>query len=261
MPTMDDVRRAVSPRFSPPPTPLRSMLIHGGITVLWMALFARGCIADGPFAWSSGMVYLSYDTCLLLFIMWQTLPLARPRPAAAPSPGAAPVTLGVIVAARNEAEVPVANPHRTAGTERSAGRNPDRRRRLDRRHRASAAGALRAGAAAARRRRRRPCRLSRAALAAAGAWRQGARPERRPRRDGQRRGGDGGRRHAARPRRIGRHSHGLHRRSCPGGGDRAAGPGMRTSAGRAACCNGSRPTNTCATSSRATPGCARTGCC
>ena len=105
MPTMDDVRRAVSPRFSPPPTPLRSVLIHGGITVLWMALFARGCIADGPFAWSSGMVYLSYDTCLLLFIMWQTLPLARPRPAAAPPPDAAPVTLGVIVAARNEAAV------------------------------------------------------------------------------------------------------------------------------------------------------------
>ena len=105
MPTMDDVRRAVSPRFSPPPTPLRSVLIHGGITVLWMVLFTRGCIADGPFAWSTGMVYLSYDTCLLLFIMWQTLPLAWPRPAAAPALTGSAVTLGVIVATHNEAAV------------------------------------------------------------------------------------------------------------------------------------------------------------
>ena len=87
--TLEDVRRAVSPRFAPPPTPLRSALIHGGVTALWLALLARACIADGPFAWSTGMVYVGYDTCLLLFVMWQTLPLARP-PAAVPPPGAAP---------------------------------------------------------------------------------------------------------------------------------------------------------------------------
>lgn len=103
MPTFEDVRRAVSPRFAPPPTPLRSLLIHGGVAAVWVALFARGCIADGPFAWSTGMVYVGYDTFLLLFVMWQTLPLARTLPAAPPPPGAARVTLGVIVAAHNEA--------------------------------------------------------------------------------------------------------------------------------------------------------------
>jgi len=80
MPTLEDVRRAVSPRFAPPPTPLRSVLIHGGVTALWLALLARACIADGPFAWSTGLVYVGYDTFLLLFVMWHTLPLARDRP-------------------------------------------------------------------------------------------------------------------------------------------------------------------------------------
>ena len=105
MPTLEDVRRAASPRFAPPPTPLRSMLIHGGATVLWLALMARACVADGPFAWSTGLVYLGYDTFLLLFVMWQTFPLARPRIAAAPPPGVAAISLGVIVAAHNEAAV------------------------------------------------------------------------------------------------------------------------------------------------------------
>jgi cellulose synthase/poly-beta-1,6-N-acetylglucosamine synthase-like glycosyltransferase len=105
MPTLEDVRRAVSPRFAPPPTPLRSVLIHGGVTALWLALLARACIADGPFAWSTGLVYVGYDTFLLLFVMWHTLPLARRRPAATRSPAAIPLTLGVIVAAHNEAAV------------------------------------------------------------------------------------------------------------------------------------------------------------
>ncbi len=101
--TLEDVRRAVSPRFAPPPTPLRSALIHGGVTALWLALLARACIADGPLAWSTGLVLVGYDTCLLLFVLWQTLPLARR--AAVPPPGAAPPTLGVIVATHNEAAV------------------------------------------------------------------------------------------------------------------------------------------------------------
>jgi len=105
MPTLEDVRRAVSPRFAPPPTPLRSVLIHGGIAALWLALFARAWVADGPFAWSTGLVYVGYDTFLLLFVVWQTLPLARRRPEAAPRLGARPTTLGVIVAAHNEAAV------------------------------------------------------------------------------------------------------------------------------------------------------------
>ena len=105
MPILDDIRRAELPRFAPPPTPLRSLLIHGGVALVWLALFARGCVADGPFAWSTGMVYVGYDTCLLLFVMWQTLPLARTRPAVVLPAGVRPVTLGVIVATHNEAAV------------------------------------------------------------------------------------------------------------------------------------------------------------
>jgi cellulose synthase/poly-beta-1,6-N-acetylglucosamine synthase-like glycosyltransferase len=94
---------AASPRLSPPPTPLASILIHGGITLLWLLLFARAFVLRGLFAWSVGVVYVGYDTALLAFVFWQTLGLAKrlkPR-----SVDVAPVTLGVIVAAHNEAKV------------------------------------------------------------------------------------------------------------------------------------------------------------
>ncbi len=93
-------RLACSPRFHPPPTPLRSVLIHGGVIVLWLLLFARAFQAGGVLTWSVGLVYVAYDTLLLGFVFVQTLPLLRPSPA--PLVAARP-TLGVIVAAHNEA--------------------------------------------------------------------------------------------------------------------------------------------------------------
>jgi cellulose synthase/poly-beta-1,6-N-acetylglucosamine synthase-like glycosyltransferase/protein-S-isoprenylcysteine O-methyltransferase Ste14 len=99
---LQDALRAASPRLTPPPTPLASILIHGSIALLWVLLFARAFVLKGLLAWSVGVVYVSYDTALLAFVFWQTLGLAKiaakPR-----SAGAAPVTLGVIVAAHNEA--------------------------------------------------------------------------------------------------------------------------------------------------------------
>ena len=101
---LQDALRAASPRLTPPPTPLTSILIHGGIALLWVLLFARAFVLNGLLAWSVGVVYVSYDTALLAFVFWQTFGLtktiAKPR-----SAGAAPVTLGVIVAAHNEAAV------------------------------------------------------------------------------------------------------------------------------------------------------------
>jgi cellulose synthase/poly-beta-1,6-N-acetylglucosamine synthase-like glycosyltransferase/protein-S-isoprenylcysteine O-methyltransferase Ste14 len=101
---LQDALRAASPRLTPPPTPLMSILIHGSIALLWMLLFARAFVLNGLSAWSVGVVYVSYDTALLAFVFWQTFGLAKtttkPR-----SDGAAPVTLGVIVAAHNEAAV------------------------------------------------------------------------------------------------------------------------------------------------------------
>ena len=94
---------AASPRLSPPPTPWASLLIHGAIALLWALLFARAFVLDGLFAWSIGIVYVGYDTALLAFVFWQTLALARRLP-----PGRrreARVSLGVVVAAHNEAAV------------------------------------------------------------------------------------------------------------------------------------------------------------
>jgi cellulose synthase/poly-beta-1,6-N-acetylglucosamine synthase-like glycosyltransferase/protein-S-isoprenylcysteine O-methyltransferase Ste14 len=107
IPTSGELQHALhaaSPRLTPPPTPLMSILIHGGIALLWVLLFARAFVLNGLLAWSVGVVYVSYDTALLAFVFWQTFGLAKT--AAKPrSAGAAPVTLGVIVAAHNEAAV------------------------------------------------------------------------------------------------------------------------------------------------------------
>jgi cellulose synthase/poly-beta-1,6-N-acetylglucosamine synthase-like glycosyltransferase len=99
---LDRRRTAISPRYAPPPTPLRAVVIHGSVTLLWILLFARAFGESGVFAWSVGLAYVGYDTVLIAFVFAQTLPLLRrpslPRPAQRPS-------LGVIVAARNEAAV------------------------------------------------------------------------------------------------------------------------------------------------------------
>ena len=96
------VRHTLSPRYAPPPTPLRSRLIHGGALLLWVLLFARAFGGGGLFAWSAGLAYILYDTILLVFVFWQTLALLRPRAAspAGPLPAAT-----IIVAAHNEQAV------------------------------------------------------------------------------------------------------------------------------------------------------------
>jgi cellulose synthase/poly-beta-1,6-N-acetylglucosamine synthase-like glycosyltransferase len=97
------VRRAASPRYAPPPTPLRAVLIHGGVTLLWVLLFLRAFGAGGAFAWSIGLAYIGYDTALLLFVFVQTLPLIRrTQRHSAPAHVHGPA---VIVAAHNEATV------------------------------------------------------------------------------------------------------------------------------------------------------------
>ena len=70
---LQDALRAASPRLTPPPTPLASILIHGGIALLWVLLFARAFVLNGLIAWSVGVVYVTYDTALLAFVFWQGL--------------------------------------------------------------------------------------------------------------------------------------------------------------------------------------------
>ena len=89
-----------SPRISPPTTPISSILIHGSVLALWLLLFAASFKLGGLLAWGVGIAYITYDTVLLLFVGWQARGLLR---AVTPIADGPRVTLGVIVAAHNEA--------------------------------------------------------------------------------------------------------------------------------------------------------------
>jgi cellulose synthase/poly-beta-1,6-N-acetylglucosamine synthase-like glycosyltransferase len=97
-----------SPRLSPRGASLGSILIHGGVLALWVILFAQAFRSPAMQAgssigfWSTGIAYTLYDTVLLLFVGWKTLPLLKPAPSVA---SGSPPTMGVIVAAWNEAQV------------------------------------------------------------------------------------------------------------------------------------------------------------
>ncbi|ALK29904.1 glycosyltransferase family 2 protein [Burkholderia plantarii] len=105
---LDLARTRLSPRLTPRDTPLASRLIHGGALLLWIALFTRA-LAPGLVSWSVGIAYVIYDTLLLTFVAIKILPLAGPlarvHAPAAPAPGARRPSLGVVVAAYNEASV------------------------------------------------------------------------------------------------------------------------------------------------------------
>ena len=73
-----------SPRLNPTATPWRAAAIHGAITTLWVLLLARALFLTGVFAWSAGIVYVSYDSLLLVFVFAMTLDLAGRRAAPAP---------------------------------------------------------------------------------------------------------------------------------------------------------------------------------
>ena len=91
-----------SPRRAPPPTPWPSLVIHGAVLLLWVLLLAAPFALNGVWAWSTGLAYVAYETLLLGFTFWATLPLLKSTPVSAP---VVPITLGVIVAAHNEAAV------------------------------------------------------------------------------------------------------------------------------------------------------------
>jgi cellulose synthase/poly-beta-1,6-N-acetylglucosamine synthase-like glycosyltransferase len=93
-----------SPRWSAPPTPLPSILIHGAVLALWFALFANAFLGKGLAGWSVGIVYIGYDTVLLVFTFLQCWTLRRPASKPPVSP-AERLSLTVIIAAYNEAEV------------------------------------------------------------------------------------------------------------------------------------------------------------
>ena len=92
-----------SSRLAPPPTPWRSTAIHAAVLVAWLLLFGVAFVRAGVLAWAVGIAYIAYDTVLQIFVAWQSWRLLQPA-----APAAHPATvqrrsLGVVIAAHDEA--------------------------------------------------------------------------------------------------------------------------------------------------------------
>lgn len=109
MSSLDQARAAISPRFHPRGFRLPGLLISGGAVLLFAALLAMAFTRMGIFSWSVGLAYVGYDTGLLIFVAIKSWPLRRALPP--PAPAARRPTLGIIVAAHNEADVIAATIH------------------------------------------------------------------------------------------------------------------------------------------------------
>ncbi len=103
MTTISQSLVAQSPRLTPRRVPLVSHAITGGAAILFIALIAQAFFRTGLASWSVGIVYILYDTGLLIFTGRKTWRLMKVVPP--PVPGTTRPSLGVIVAAHNEADV------------------------------------------------------------------------------------------------------------------------------------------------------------
>jgi cellulose synthase/poly-beta-1,6-N-acetylglucosamine synthase-like glycosyltransferase len=96
---------AASPRITPRRMPFISLLIYLAVIGLWALLFGRSFFLDSIWAWSAGMVYIAYDTALMLYVVWQTLPLALSKRALSPMAATQPrPSIGILIAAHDEAQ-------------------------------------------------------------------------------------------------------------------------------------------------------------
>lgn len=103
---MTQSRVAQSPRLTPRRVPWYSNAINLSAALLFVALFAQAFFRMSLAAWSIGIVYILYDTFLLAFTASRAWHLIRPQPPVGAAPAAADrPSLGVIVAAHNEAAV------------------------------------------------------------------------------------------------------------------------------------------------------------
>jgi cellulose synthase/poly-beta-1,6-N-acetylglucosamine synthase-like glycosyltransferase len=104
--TLEQALALVSPRIVPRPATLSGTLIHFSVVALWVLLFARAFFLRGALAWSTGIAYVVYDTLLLAFVTWKSLPLMRRTPPLdADYEERSLPDMGVIVASHNEAAV------------------------------------------------------------------------------------------------------------------------------------------------------------
>ncbi|OQW55213.1 MAG: hypothetical protein A4S14_13275 [Proteobacteria bacterium SG_bin9] len=85
---------------------LRGNLLFVLVVSAWLASLVGAASLSGLVVWAAGLLYVSYDTSLLLYVAWQTRGLRfAGGHQAAMATAAQRVTVGVIVAARNEREI------------------------------------------------------------------------------------------------------------------------------------------------------------
>jgi cellulose synthase/poly-beta-1,6-N-acetylglucosamine synthase-like glycosyltransferase len=94
---------AESPRLTPRSVPWISQLITVSTFVLYFLLLWPAFFRQNLAAWSIGIAYILYDTALLVFTALQIARLKRAKSAHAPD--LSKPTLGVVIAAHNEAAV------------------------------------------------------------------------------------------------------------------------------------------------------------
>jgi len=96
-----------SPRITPRKPSNVSKIIHWFILAFTLIIFSRFFISSGIYAWSTGLAYVFYDTALLVFVTWQTLPLLKKqlKTSHLTPLKQSPTSVGVIVAAYNEVDV------------------------------------------------------------------------------------------------------------------------------------------------------------
>lgn len=100
---LEKALHTISPRYTLPKTPLSSLLIHGGVALFWFLLLINAFVGHGIAAWTIGIVYIVYDTALLVFTFIETYPLRHFLPPPLFLGGRPSMT--VIIAAYNEAAV------------------------------------------------------------------------------------------------------------------------------------------------------------
>src|SRR6202041_3757767 len=91
-----------SPRYTPRPVSLRSILIYGVVLGLWLLVLAGALTFSGVLTWAAGLLYVTYDTLLLFYVFFSTRHLLRSAPSGAPAgadrreagPGAAVIWRG-----------------------------------------------------------------------------------------------------------------------------------------------------------------------
>lgn len=94
---------AASPRVTPRPRRVAGVAIHAIVVAIFVAALACAFTAHTLWVWAAGIAYIVYDLVLLTITTIQTWPLWRGRPDEAARMSAARPTLGVLIAAHNEA--------------------------------------------------------------------------------------------------------------------------------------------------------------